>query len=505
MDKKWEIPIVLAGATLITVLFHKQHLGLNLFLLESGLLAWLVISEPSKFRHGYLLPCGIGLLISSVFTILTHSIFCYIIHFLALFLFVGILIYPQAKSLINTMGLSFSNSVKSQVRFAKDLSGLKVNGRNTGSILWKSRIFIIPMILIVVFVVIYSLANPVFNRLLSDVFSSIDEFLNRIFKNFDFSIVGTFIVGLIISNFLILRTSNQKIIQRDLASSDELTRNKRKIYRNFRTVALKNEYKAGIFLLLVLNAILLIVNVIDINWVWFNFKWEGQYLKQFVHEGTYLLILSILISIVLVLFFFRRNLNFYRNNKLLRYMSYLWLAQNAVLTISVAIRNLYYIRYFSLAYRRIGVIIFLILTLYGLFTVFMKVRNRKSTFYLFRTNAFALYIVLIISSIINWDTMIAKYNFNHAYSSFLHLDFMAALSDKSLPYLDKPMDELSEIDKFQKQKFPYEVKYMSPEIYYMVIQQRKKSFVAKWESKNFLEWNLPEYSAYRKLKGGASR
>jgi hypothetical protein len=63
-----------------------------------------------------------------------------------------------------------------------------------------------------------------------------------------------------------------------------------------------NEYKAGIVLLIALNALLLFVNIIDIKWVWIGFEFEGQYLKEFVHKGTYLLILSIIISIGIVLY-----------------------------------------------------------------------------------------------------------------------------------------------------------------------------------------------------------
>ena len=216
--------------------------------------------------------------------------------------------------------------------------------------------------------------------------------------------------------------------------------------RFFKFNDLKNEYKAGIFLLIVLNILILILNLIDINWVWFNFKWEGQFLKQFVHEGTYLLILSILISIGLVLFFFRENLNFYSKNRTLKYLSYVWIIQNGILTISVAIRNFYYINYFSLAYKRIGVLLFLILTLYGLYTVFNKVKNKKSNFYLFQYNFSALFILLIVSSIVNWDKVIANYNFKHANKSFLELNYLADFSDKTLPYLDKPLHELEEIN-----------------------------------------------------------
>jgi hypothetical protein len=307
------------------------------------------------------------------------------------------------------------------------------------------------------------------------------------------------VIGLFLSNFFILRRSFKPIIDWDINSDDKLKRRKTSIYKHFSFIALNNEYNAGVFLLLILNSTLLILNFIDIYWVWFNFKWEGQYLKQFVHEGTYLLILSIFISIILVLYYFRGNLNFYAKNRLLKYLSYIWLAQNGILTISVAIRNFWYIHYFALAYKRIGVIIFLLLTIYGLFTVFKKVQQRKSAFYLFKSNAFALYIILIISSALNWDNIIAKYNFQNSGKSFLHLDYLSTLSDNSLPALDKSLPELLRIDKIQKEKFPFEQTYMTPEQYHQIIRDRKIRFLQRWESKRILSWNFPEYVAYRKL------
>ena len=248
-----------------------------------------------------------------------------------------------------------------------------------------------------------------------------------------------------------------------------------------------------------LNLVILVLNIADIKWVWYGFEWKGQYLKQFVHEGTYLLILSIIISIILVLYFFRGNLNFYQNNKLLKSLSYIWIVQNGILTISVAIRNFWYINYFALAYKRIGVIFFLVLVFYGLFSVYRKVSQRKSTFYIFKTNAYATLIVLILGSLINWDSVIAKYNFENSNRSFLHLNYLSTLSDKALPYLDKSLPELKRIDKIQKEKFPFKEKFMTPEAYYHIIENRKKMFLDKWDTKSILSWNLPEYLAAKKL------
>jgi hypothetical protein len=77
---------------------------------------------------------------------------------------------------------------------------------------------------------------------------------------------------------------------------------------------------------------------------------------------------------------------------------------------------------------------------------------------------------------------------------------MATLSDSSIPYLDKPLDELVRINETQKEKFPFEQKFMTPEEFHSVIESRKIDFEEKWKEKNFLSWNLSEYKAFRELK-----
>ena len=102
---------------------------------------------------------------------------------------------------------------------------------------------------------------------------------------------------------------------------------------------------------------MLTVNIIDIDWVWLNFEYEGEInLTQFVHEGTYLLILSILISMGIILYFFRKNLNFYPGKQKLQIITYIWIAQNAVLAVSVAARNKHYTHHSGHANTRIAVV-----------------------------------------------------------------------------------------------------------------------------------------------------
>lgn len=499
MKRKNSVLIVFFCAAIFTALFYKNGIGLNLFLFESILILWLLLSNQFNIRNLNEIFYGCGLIITSFFTVLTFSAFAFVVNFIALFVFIGVVIYPQSKSILSTIGLSFGNLFSSQVRFINELSSVKIKGMGLGRLFRYVKIIIIPLAIILIFIGIYRNSNPQFDTLLLNVTDFLARKLDFILKDFDIFLILTFLLGLLLSNFFLLRSVNQSIISYDLNASNELIRKKNKSPRLFAGGSLLNEYRAGVFLLVALNAILLVFNIIDIESVWINFKWEGQFLKEFVHEGTYLLIISIIVSIFIVLYFFRNNINFYSRNWLLKYLSYFWLLQNGVLTISVAIRNVYYINYYSLAYRRIGLAIFLLLTLYGLFSVYIKVKRRKSAFYLLKMNALALYIALVLGSAINWDSFIAKYNFSHSGKSYLHLDYLVTLSDKSLPYLDIHLSDLKRIDSIQREKFPFIKNPMSPEEYVHKIENRKNVFLKKWESKKMLSWNLPEYLAYKKL------
>ena len=129
-------------------------------------------------------------------------------------------------------------------------------------------------------------------------------------------------------------------------------------------------------------------------------------MKIYVHEGTYLLILAILLAMGIILVLFRKNINFIPNNDKLRKLAYFWLAQNVILAFSVGMRNFRYIEFCGLAYKRIGVFIFLILTFYGLKTMHEKISEKKTLHHVIHKNAWVLYLTLIAASCINWDVFI---------------------------------------------------------------------------------------------------
>lgn len=502
MPTRTEKRIAVLLSILFAFLFHRQPIGLNLLLFEAVTIGCWHYLGRVRLRHKPLLLVYVGLWVSALAVVLSYSTFAIVINMLAYALFVGLSLAPEVKSFPYAWMLTFSNLLMAPVQFfskkteEKEKKGLR-------KYLWRFRIFLIPLAIVALFVVFYAGSNPFFHDLTVYVGEHISDSFRFIFGNIDGWIIFTWLLGFLLALFSVMHFVNRHWAQKDAEASEVLQRKRRKVFGKIGMNALRNELRAAVFLLFTLNLIILVLNGIDIYWVWFNFEWNGAFLKQFVHEGTYLLILSILLSIVIVLYFFRNNLNHYKKNKTLRVLSYVWLVQNAILVVSVGIRNFWYIHYFSLAYKRIGVIVFLLLTLYGIYTVIQKVRKQKTGYHLVKVNAYALFVMLVLCTLPNWDVWIARYNFSHYQNAFVHLDFLAELSDKALPELDKTPEELARIKIQQDEEFDFGREtnlYMTPELYHEAIESRKRQFIYKWEHKSWLSWNLPEYLAYRRLK-----
>lgn len=487
------------GSVFFTLLFYKNPLGLNFLVFDIMVVGYLAFTRSFKKLNLFTVTALAGVAISGISFVFAFSTFAFVVNVLMLMILVGMVIFPSTKSYINAVGFFTANIFASQQNFVKGYISIKT-AFSIKKLLKRISIFVIPLLIIFLFVLIYRNSNPVFDNLMHAINKTIGNFVSSMFTYVNWQLIFTFIFGIFVVNLFVNRNINKNLEVIESKASMILIRKKSINTISHKMNALALEAKSAIFLVAVLNIILLVVNYIDISWVWFNFEWEGQYLKQFVHQGTYLLILSILIAMAVILYLFRGNQNFYKRNSNLKWLSYLWLAQNIVLAISVIIRNYYYIQYFALAYKRIAVGVFLIISIFALVTIMLKIARVRSFHFLFSANSFATVLILILCSTINWDVFIAKYNFAHSNHSFLHLNFMVGLSDKALPYLDKSQEDMGKIKISQEKNFSFKTRYLNPEDYRNIIEKRKVRFKAKWESKGFLSWNYPEYKAYRKLQ-----
>jgi hypothetical protein len=484
-------------ALLFTFLFHNTGVGLNLLVFELAALATLLYLRRPRWTMEFILVFS-GTILSAVLVVVHGSALAVWVNVLSLLLTVGVMLAPELHALHHSLWLTVRHLLPAQRRFMGAVGGTSLSanvprlGRNNLPVLLGI------LVVVTLFGLLYQASNAHFEQLLTETILRIDRLLAWV----EVSQVLTFALGLMVANTVILETRHPRLLQWMGVAQDDLLR--RRHHRPLSAMlGLRYELRTGVLLLGLLNFLLLVVNALDIRHVWFGFTFDGQYLKQFVHEGTWLLIVSILLGVVIVLWFFRANQNFHSGNRLLKTLAWLWLAQNAVLAVSVAIRNYWYIHHYALAYKRIGVLFFLLACLVGLVLVGLKVRHRRSAHYLLRWNAVSIYAILMLSACVNWDILIARYNFAKKDQSFVHLDFMATLADKALPWLAHEQRALELIHQHNQRVVDSDSfsrsMYIEPKAYGALIAERTARFLEEYPLRSWREWNVADARAYRLL------
>ena len=490
--------LTLGFALLFATLFFEHTWGLNMFLLQLSLFILPFGLKQVQLKGIVNYSIVLGTFFSIVFAFFHHTTLALVTSWISLSLFFTIAASLQVRSVDTVLLSSGANAVLRIPRMAVALKNLRIGKQKKMRLLPRVRI-IIPVMVVGLFMALYSHSSPTFRSFSSGFFDFFEDAFEFIFQDLNPSFVGWLILGLFIMSALILKQIPNKWLLKDNEKSNTLVRTKN--YFKGKLPALKTENKLGVRLLFVLNTMALIVMVGEIKDVWFNFEFEGQLLKSFVHSGMYTLLVAILISVGIALYYFRGNQNFYKKNKTLKILTSVWLVENALLVIAVFIRNGIYIQHYALAYKRIALIFFLAACLIGIASVLIKIHSTKNVRYLMRLNSLGVYILIVSSCTVNWDVLIAKYNFSNKERSFVHLNYLATLNDASLPYLSKDPEILNQIQTQQRKKFSSSSYQNSidPKTYTEIIAQKQSKFITFWNSKHWLEWNPSEQKAFDQL------
>jgi hypothetical protein len=361
------------------------------------------------------------------------------------------------------------------------------------ALLKSSKLVIVPILVFTLFFIIFNIANPIFHNYTVDIYEYVGNWLNDVIEYFSVARFLLLMLGFLTARFLIFKALNLDVLKEEsvLQIGKQRIHLKKYEFPKFKFLALLTEYKIGLILVSMVNVLLLIVNIIDINWLWFGFDPNSvDNLSQLVHEGTYVLIFSIVLSMGIIEYFFRGNINFYKKNASLKILCYIWIFQNIVLIASVAIRNYHYIHEMGLAHKRIGVVFFLCLTLSGLVSQLFKIARKYSGYYLWKVNSFALWMILTLGSLVNWDLAIAEYNLKYTKNK-LDTSFLLTLSDATLGLL-------------QQNKTLFTDKQYAPEGYQVTIKDflysRTVDFKERYEEESWLSWNYADYKTYKQLQ-----
>jgi hypothetical protein len=263
---------------------------------------------------------------------------------------------------------------------------------------------------------------------------------------------------------------------------------------------INDRYWTAFLTLAMLNVLILIVNMQDFFKILSPQDISASNLRFSVHFGTYALIFSIAVAMSLLFYFFKNDLNFIEKSSSLRLLSYIWIAQNAIMVLAVFSRNYLYISHYGLAYKRIGVVFFLILVLIGLYTMVLKVSNQKTFTHLFHLNTWAVYGIFIVISAINWDNFITNYNLQNTDRDKLDAAFL--FNDIS----DKNLKTLYDYQNLLPEKITYkESGFWSSNTYEMdtktLLEQKKNRFLERMKNgQSFLSWNHPDAENWERLK-----
>lgn len=356
------------------------------------------------------------------------------------------------------------------------------------------RVAILPLLITLLYVALFSGGNAIFNGFTASFFKKIQHY----FENWSAPYVFFILFGLFIVRWA---TRNQWKNFVQLNPSGHLTRMKKRSHRVSLSLGLRMEYYRALILFISLNLLFLIINFIDIKWVWFGFSLESGFdLKAFVHEGTAYLLVSLLLSIGLVLYFFRGNLNFYPKATWLKRLAYFWVAQNAILAISVVIRTTHYINFHGLASKRIGLLLFVAMVLFGLLTLVLKIVQQRNFAYLLRLNSAFIIGTLAVNACLPWNTIIAKHNLAHGNAHEIDVDNYLSLDPSTFPLLYANLDVIEhQIQAHQNNKVRW--------IFYENIDQFKTRL--DWKAQIYLEseskeglwsWNRADARSREKLQ-----
>lgn len=414
------------SALLFSTFFYDQSIGLNLFLFSMLTVVILFINNKSHFKHRKTQIYSIAYLITGLTIFFHSSTLSLIANFVAFFTLIGHLSETKSSIYINWLnglyttiaGFFYRNFAVNQTE-SKDEETVE---KTPIDYLHWAKIILIPTIIVIAFIMLYKNGSP--------VFSNIIDKIDFGFINIQWLLVAG--LGYYLFNNIYAPIEVEPATEFDLKTDNTLLKSEA-----FSVPKLKQENQLGVILISLLNALIVMYLITDITFLTSQQEIRASVYSAQVHSGINALIASIVIAILILLNVFRGDLNFYEGNKTLRRLAFTWIVLNILLVLSIVFKNSQYIYYFGLTYKRIGVIVYLILATTGLVTTLLKISSVKNNWYLFRINTQAAFIILIASSTINWDYHITNFNFNYAQS--IDYNYVIGLSDNNTLLLSEKL------------------------------------------------------------------
>ena len=453
--------ILLTTALFITLFYGETAIGLNLGILGISYAVLILAETPKqKWSRNFLL-----LFVTTVFSSVAFAWFGDFISgfavFTSIFLFAFKAKNGDLKSLlvIPLFVTNFFTFIGRFFKFGDWLPQKKTTGMTQKII----SIFVIPFVFIAVFFGVYSLGSDHFSQ-----FFTTWEFDLNFWQLFWVIILG-FFLAFTVWNFrlynFILGMNHE--LKNDFVNEDITQKS------TYSFMDLDAERKSGVVSFLALN-ILLLIFIVTFNYEQFiEVQKNPNLLSAETHERVNAVILSIVLAICVIMFYFKGNFNFDIEARSLKIMAKMWIVLNAVLVISAVVKNSEYILNWGLTYKRLGVYAFLILALIGLILTFYKIHFRKTNAFLFNQMFWYFYGTMLVCSFINWGGIITNHNMDRKDFKVNYDLYLIDFNEKQLlDYADRTKDEKLKQEILHQLKFKNEESFLSKTLYYETFKSK---------------------------------
>lgn len=446
-------------AILFVIVFYDQDVGLNLGILGMIYAVLTLIRTPGKNKTRTLYALFVTSILSSA-AFAWYGDFPSFIAVVSSLLLLGYKSKNRRLKILFLIPVFIVNCCTSFCRFFSFDEWLPK--KNVSGLWQKTFAFIlIPLVLVSVFFGIYSAGSDHFAAL----FTNYELDLN-IWQVFCLSVLGFFIA------FNYWNYAVEKLIYKNNHVLDnEFSKDSRIPKATYSFLDLDAERTSGVISFVLLN-ILLIFFIITYNYEQFYeaVKTPIQ-LSEETHERVNAVIMSIVMAILVIMFYFKSGFNFDSKAGLLKILAKLWIFLNAILVVSAALKNYEYIVNYAFTYKRLGVFAFLLLSLIGLALTYIKIQKQKRNIFLVNTMIWYFYGTVLVCSYFNWGGFITSQNMKRKdFAVNYHVTSINFSEKALLEYADNKNDQKLKKRLHDKMKSETSKTFLSKIIYYQTLK-----------------------------------
>ncbi len=477
--------LLLVSVLVYSYLFYQQSAGINFLLFNIVLVGCLIVKDPLSLKNKSWLAVAAGSIISSACIMYYSSPLAIVANILSLGILSALSFSPKTSiftSLFMTLCSVGASCVFMFIDWAKRRKKSKTEEKTKRPVYVTVLMLLFVVVITILFFVMYQSSNPLFKDFTKNINLDFISFPWIFFTLSGLLLLYGFYYNRHLESLTNFDENADNNLNEDKANSPGFLN---KLFK------MDTEHLTAVILLVVLNLMLLVLNSLDMVYLWVDGTLpEGMKHKEFVHDGVGALITSLILAIIIMLYYFRGRLNYHSKNKTLKMLAYVWIVQNIFMIFSTAYRNNMYIEESGISYKKIGLYVYLMFCLIGLVTTYIKIHKNKSNMYLIRVNPWCYYLFLVLGCLVNWDVIITDFNINKALTENKKLEkyYLADLSFKNLPQLLVLNDTIKNSDDYEARDYYYALRGTYFSSFKIALDKKLFNFMKDMQSTDWQSW-----------------